>query len=83
MILSLLVCLIFFVTVIVIVGSSPIGSQVIGKEGTATWQANATTWNIISAFGGLSIFLIIVIVIAAFLLIGAFQAASLGGMGDY
>lgn len=80
MILSLLISLIFFVTVIAIVGVSPIGSRLIGREGTATWQANATTWNTISAFGGFRIFLIIVMVIALFLLIGAFIAASKDGL---
>jgi hypothetical protein len=81
MILSLLISLLFFTTAVAIVGVSEIGSLVIG-EGTATSQLNATAWNVISALGGFTIFLIVVIVFILLLLIGTFKAASIGGLGD-
>jgi hypothetical protein len=82
MILSLLLCCLFFVTVTAIVGVSDIGSQAIGIQGTATWTANATTWNTISAFGGFSIFMALVIVVSVCLLIGICFFISKSSLGQ-
>jgi len=82
MILSLLVCFLSFVTVVALVGVSDIGSQAIGMKGTATWTANATTWNTISAFGGLSIFMALVFVVSVCLLIGVCFSISKSSLGQ-
>jgi len=76
MILSLLVCLIFFVTVIGIVGVSKIGSQAIGKRGTASYQANTTMWTAATYLGSFSIYLSVVIIASIFLLCGVCWASS-------
>jgi hypothetical protein len=81
MILSLLVCFLFFVTVVALVGVSEIGSQAIGMKGTATWTANATTWNAISAFGGFTIYMVVVIVVSLCLLIGVCFSISKSSLG--
>lgn len=81
MILSLLVCFLFFVTVIALVGVSDKGSQAIGMKGTATWTANATTWNTISAFGGFTIYMTVIIVVSVCLLIGVCFSISKSSLG--
>lgn len=76
MILSLLVCLIFFVTMIGVVGVSNIGSQAIGSIGTASYQSNATMWTAATSLGGFSIYLALVLIVSGILLGGICWAIS-------
>jgi len=84
MILSLLLATIIVVPTIALVGVSKIGPDVLGGEGTATYAANATFWNVYSSFG-LSMMIPFVVggAMLVVLLIVAIQKIGQKKLGDY
>jgi len=84
MILSLLLATIIVVPTIALVGMSTIGSDIIGSEGTATYAANATFWNVYSSFG-LTMIIPLAIggTVLVVLLIVAIQKIDQKKLGDY
>jgi hypothetical protein len=79
---ALLITCLLFVPVIAMVGISELGEFAIGREGTATYAANATLWNTTASLG-ITPFLIILIVVVGCLMILFIHSVKKSGLANY